>query len=65
MGACPQFRVLASLPHTWNVQWATRSVVGPRRRSCTPPQIYHALLWQTVVVQKNANLLDWKENYAE
>jgi hypothetical protein len=33
--------------------------------SCTPLRKYHALLCQTVVVQKNANLLDWKENYAE
>ena len=36
-----------------------------RRGSCTPFPKYHAILCQTVVVQKNANLLDWKENYAE
>jgi hypothetical protein len=41
------------------------SATGPRRGFCIPLRKYHALLCQTVVVQKKANLLDWKENYAE
>jgi len=41
------------------------SATGLRRGSCTPLRKYHALLCQTVVVQKKANLLDWRENYAE